>query len=234
MFKLFRKILLILFLLAFIAVGIIGGIGYLDYKKAVQEVSIEDKVAQIEAKPNYTKIDNIALDFQDAVVAIEDHRFYEHGGIDYIALVRVTLSNIIAQEVVGGGSTITQQLAKNMYFDQSVSMTRKVSEAFVANALEHDYSKEKILELYVNCIYYGDGYYGIYDASMGYFNVTPEQLTLAQASMLAGLPQAPSLYQLSNHYEAAAKRQVSVLNAMLEHEYISKQQYKEALENELR
>ncbi len=234
MFKLLRKILLIVFILAFIVVGIIGGIGYLDYRKAVDEVSVKERVAQIEAKEHYTSINDVSPYFKDAVVAIEDHRFYEHGGIDYISLIRVTLANIIAQEVVGGGSTITQQLAKNMYFDQSVSMTRKVSEAFVANVLEEDYKKDKILELYINCIYYGDGYYGIYDASMGYFNVTPDQLTLAQASILAGLPQAPSLYQLSNHYEAAAKRQVDVLNAMLEHEYINKTQYKQALAKEVR
>lgn len=234
MFKLLKRILVFVFIVCFIFVGIIGGIGYLDYRKATDETSIVQKVKQIQDKENYTTIDHVALDFKDAIVAIEDHRFYQHGGIDYISLVRVTLANIVAQEIVGGGSTITQQLAKNMYFDQSLSMTRKVSEAFVANALEKHYSKDEILELYINAIYYGDGYYGIYDASMGYFNVTPQQLTLAQASILAGLPQAPSLYQLSNHYDAAAKRQVDVLNAMLEHEYITKQQYKEALKQKVR
>lgn len=229
-----KRLILILIILILMIVSVIAGIGYLDYKKAVDEITIEEKVEEIKGNVKYTRIEDVSQDFIDAVVAIEDHRFYKHNGIDYISLIRATLANIVAKEVVGGGSTITQQLAKNMYFDQSLSMTRKVSEAFVANALESKYSKEEILALYINCIYYGDGYYGIHAASAGYFNTTPAQLTLEQASMLAGLPQAPSAYQLSNHYDRALKRQVEVLNAMLEHDYISKDEYKSALKNEVR
>ncbi|NBK98380.1 MAG: penicillin-binding protein, partial [Erysipelotrichia bacterium] len=150
MFKLIRRLLMILIILVLFVVCIFAGWGYLDYKKATDEMSVEDKVAMIESKPHYVKADDISQHFKDAIVAIEDHRFYTHHGIDYISLVRITLANIMAQEVLGGGSTITQQLAKNMYFDQNMSMNRKVSEAFVANALEHAYSKEKILELYMN------------------------------------------------------------------------------------
>lgn len=225
--------MILIILILFIGCIFVGW-GYFSYKEVVSEVSIEDKVAEIRSAPHYVSIDEVSNNFSNAVVAIEDHRFYTHHGIDYISLVRITLANIMAQEVLGGGSTITQQLAKNMYFDQSLSMNRKISEAFVANALENKYNKDEILELYMNCIYYGDGYYGIYDASMGYFNVEPSQLTIEQGSMLAGLPQAPSAYALSNHYEVAQKRQVEVLNAMLEYDYISKEEYKNALANEVR
>lgn len=234
MFKLIRRLLTILIIIMLFVVSIFAGWGYFSYKEVVEEVSIEEKVEIIRSSDHYVNIDDVSDHFKNAIVAIEDHRFYSHHGIDYISLVRITLANIMAQEVLGGGSTITQQLAKNMYFDQSLSMNRKISEAFVANALENKYSKEEILELYINCIYYGDGYYGIYDASMGYFNVEPSQLTIEQGSMLAGLPQAPSAYALSKHYDVAQKRQVEVLNAMLEYDYITQEQYKYALANEVR
>lgn len=234
MLKFIRRLITIIIILLLFVVCIFAGWGYFSYKEVVSEVSIEEKVNEIKSAEHYVSIDEVSDNFKDAIVAIEDHRFYNHHGIDYISLVRVTLANVMAQEVLGGGSTITQQLAKNMYFDQSLSMNRKISEAFVANALENKYDKEEILELYINCIYYGDGYYGIYDASVGYFNVEPSQLSVAQGSMLAGLPQAPSAYALSAHYDVALKRQLEVLNAMLEYDYITKEEYTEALAVELR
>ena len=227
MFKIIRKILFLLVILGFLLVSIIVAIGYIDYKSEVDVISVEEKVKEIESIPNYTKIADISSKMKDAIIAIEDRRFYEHNGVDYYALVRgfvVTISN----QGVQGGSTLSQQLAKNMYFMKDNSGIKKISEAFVAKEIEDTYEKEKILELYLNMAYYGDGYYGIYDASMGYFQKTPAQLTLSEASVLAGLPQAPSIYALSNENEQTKERQIRVLKSMLELDMINQREYDEA------
>lgn len=227
MFKIIKRILLILIVLAFLLICIVAGIGYLDYKSEVDKVSVEEKVNEIENIEHYTSINDISSDMKDAIVAIEDRRFYDHNGVDYYALVRgivVTLSN----QGVQGGSTLTQQLAKNMYFMDNNSGTKKIAEAFVAKELEDKYDKEKILELYLNVAYYGDGYYGIYDAAMGYFQKTPAELSVSEASVLAGLPQAPSVYALSNKNEQTKERQMQVLNSMLELEMITQEEYNTA------
>lgn len=233
MFKIIRNIFLISLLILGIVIGIIGGMGYVDYQEIVKQETINDKVNDLRENEHYVKIDQISPDFLHAVVAIEDHRFYEHGGIDYISLVRITLANVMAKEILGGGSTITQQLAKNLYFMDSNKFTRKVSEAFVAKELENNYSKDEILEMYVNIIYYGDNYYGIQQAAQGYFNVAPSNLSLAQASMLAGLPQAPSVYALSSNNKETYKRQEEVLKAMIKYEYISNDEFLKALKESL-
>lgn len=227
MFKIIRRILLILITLAFLLICIVAGIGYLDYKSEVDKVSVEEKVSEIESIEHYTPIGDISDEMKDAIVAIEDRRFYDHNGVDYYALVRgivVTLSN----QGVQGGSTLTQQLAKNMYFMDNNSGIKKIAEAFVAKEIEGKYEKEKILELYLNVAYYGDGHYGIYDAAMGYFQKTPAELTLSEASVLAGLPQAPSVYALSNKNEQTKERQMQVLNSMLDLEMITQEEYNEA------
>ena len=113
-----------------------------------------------------------------------------------------------------GGSTITQQLAKNMYFGQDKDLTRKVAEVFVAMELERDYSKEEIFELYVNAIYFGDGYYDVASASRGYFGKEPEEMSDYECTLLAGIPNAPSVYAPTKNPELAAKRQLKVLERM--------------------
>jgi membrane peptidoglycan carboxypeptidase len=117
-----------------------------------------------------------------------------------------------------------------LYFTQEQRFSRKIAELFVAFDLEKNYSKEEILELYCNMIYYGDGYYGIREASLGYFNKEPKDLTLAEASLLAGLPNAPSLYSPTKNLELAHKRQSAVLTQMLKYEYITEEQ-KTEIEN---
>lgn len=126
-----------------------------------------------------------------------------------------------------GGSTITQQTARLMYFTQEQRFSRKVAELFVAFDLEKNYSKDEILELYINMIYYGDGYYGIKEASLGYFNKLPKDLNLSESSMLAGLPNAPSAYSPNKNISLAQKRQSTVLNAMVKYEKITTQQKEE-------
>ena len=123
---------------------------------------------------------------------------------------------------VEGGSTITQQLAKNMLFTQDKKIERKAAEVFAALEMESKYTKEEIFELYVNSAYFGSGYYGIYQASFGYYNKSPKDLNLDEASILAGVPNAPSVYAPTINLNLAKKRQYHVLNKMLEYGYITK------------
>lgn len=229
MFKFIRRLILTILVLLMLVVGVFVWMGYKDYKEVTASRPLQGMVIDFRTQKDYVSYDDISPYYFDALIAIEDKRFESHGGIDYIALIRTTIANVMAKELLGGGSTITQQLAKNFYFMQSNKITRKISEAFVAYELEHHYSKEDIIEMYANIVYFGDNYYGIYDASMGYYGVTPDKLTLSQASMLAGLPQAPSVYALSNNNPASYKRQEEVLKAMLEENKITTDEFIEAL-----
>ena len=119
-----------------------------------------------------------------------------------------------------GGSTITQQLVKNMYYDQNKTLARKAAEAWTALYVERQLSKEEILELYINTIYFGDGYYGLKEASRGYFGKEPQDLTDSEAVLLAGIPNAPSAYAPSRHADLALQREKQVLAAMVKYGYL--------------
>lgn len=190
------------------------------YRKAVNEISIINKIQEVRESQNYCKLDDISVDYRNAVVAIEDHRFYEHSGIDVLSIIRSTYVNLKSKSLTYGASTISQQVGRLMYFSQEKSFIRKVSEIFVAFELEKNYSKDEILELYLNLIYFGDGYYGIYDASYGYFDKSPKDLNFYEATYLAGLPNAPSIY--SENDELAEERRLQVENAMGKYGYIDK------------
>ncbi len=196
------------------------------YKQATAEMPIDKKIEEIRSKKNYIKLNETTKTFQNAIIAVEDHRFYEHKGIDLISTTKAFFTNIRNKEIIAGGSTITQQLAKNMYFTQKKEFSRKFAEIFVVSYLEDNYKKDEIFELYINTIYYGNGYYGIGNASMGYFNKKPSELTDNEATILAGLPNAPSAYSLTNHKELAVKRQKQVLDAMVKYKYITKEEAK--------
>ncbi|MFS0782785.1 transglycosylase domain-containing protein [Bacillus sp. 1P06AnD] len=214
MMKLLKKLFTLLLVVVILFAGGMTVLGYFKYKDAISEMPILEKVASVKDNPTYTKLKNINPDFYDSVVATEDHRFYKHGAIDAISLVRATIVNLMKGEIKQGGSTITQQVAKNLYFSNNQHFLRKIAEMFVANDLEKTYSKDEILELYVNIVYYGDNNYGISQASKNYFHTTPDQLTYDQATLLAGLPQAPSAYALSQHPERAKQRQKEVIAAL--------------------
>jgi len=218
--KLIFKLLFWIFIILFIIFSIILGLGFLKYKKATDDISLTDKVQEIKKSENYTKLDDISNDYKNAVVAIEDHRFYDHSGIDILSIIRSTYVNFKSKSLTYGASTIPQQVGRLMYFSQEKSFIRKVSEIFVAFELEKNYSKDEILELYLNLMYFGDGYYGIYDASYGYFNKSPKDLNLYEATYLAGLPNAPSVY--SENQELAEERRIQVENAMKKYGYIEK------------
>ena len=198
---------------------VVGGIGtkylvegYNLYQEVTSEESIHEKVQIIRQDEMYIDTSEVSPYFKEALIAVEDHRFYEHGGVDLIGLGRALLTNIKNQEIVQGGSTISQQLAKNMYFGHEQTVTRKVAELFVAVAIEEAYEKEDILEMYMNLIYFGRGCYGIQEASQTYYDKEPIALTLEESAYLAGLPQAPSVY--AEDHALATQRQQVVLEAM--------------------
>lgn len=219
-----RLVIILVLFVAVTATTICGVIGYVGYKNATADRPVTQAIGEVQAQANYTPLKNIPVIYKNAVIAIEDHRFYDHGGFDVIATARALLHNALADEVREGGSTITQQLAKNLYFDNSPSFTRKLAELFVARAIEKEYSKDQILAAYINCIYYGDGYYNIYDASMGYFGVMPADLSDDQATLLAGVPNAPSLYAPTVNLTLARERQQQVLRAMIDNDMLTREE----------
>lgn len=219
-----RLVIILVLFVAVTASTICGVIGYVGYKNATADRPVTQAIGEVQAQANYTPLENIPVIYKNAVIAIEDHRFYDHGGFDVIATARALLHNALADEVREGGSTITQQLAKNLYFDNSPSFTRKLAELFVARAIEKEYSKDQILAAYINCIYYGDGYYNIYDASMGYFGVMPAYLSDDQATLLAGVPNAPSLYAPTVNLTLARERQQQVLRAMIDNDMLTREE----------
>ena len=222
--KFFRKLLIILIIAILIVASFLFLIGYAYYFKTLKEKPLISRVEDYTSKENYVKFDNLSEDYINAVVAVEDHRYYEHGPIDFIAIARALYTNLRDNEFDEGGSTITQQVAKNVIFNQDKNIIRKVGEVFGAYDLEKNYSKNEILALYVNSSYFGDGYYGIYEASMGYYKKAPKDLTLDEATMLAGVPNAPSVYAPTVNIDLAKKRQKHVLNKMVEYGYISKEE----------
>ncbi|HIX63744.1 MAG TPA: transglycosylase domain-containing protein [Candidatus Mediterraneibacter colneyensis] len=197
-----------------ILLGVLCVKGYQEYREALDEKSVEEMAAEIEASCNYTKLDELPQTYIDAVLAVEDKRFYSHPGIDPIAIGRALLNDIRAGAYVEGGSTITQQLAKNQYFSQEKKLVRKAAEMFMAFKIESVLDKDKILELYVNSIFYGNGYYCVADASEGYFGKSPSEMDFDECTLLAGVPNAPSNYNPVASPELARERQAQVLEKM--------------------
>jgi penicillin-binding protein 1A len=169
-----------------------------------------------------------------ATVAIEDHRFWEHGGLDYEGIIRAAVKNLEQGKIVEGGSTITQQLVRNLYIGNERSFERKIKEACLALKLNESWTKERILETYMNQVPYGNQAYGIEAAAQTYFAKSAGDLNLAQSALLAGLPQAPSAYDPFAQPEAATARRNEVLAALLESGDIEQQRYERALAAPLR
>lgn len=215
----------LLWIFTALALLLIISFGFFSYKVEIDNKSLSYKINSIKNNRNYVKLENIDKKFLDSIVAIEDHRFYSDGALDYISICRATLNNIKARRVVEGGSTITQQLAKNLCLSNEKSFKRKFKEVLLAFELEKRYSKEEILELYVNVINFGDGNIGIGQATKGYFSKSAKYLTYGEATMLAGLPQAPSVYVLSNNNELCKKRQSQVINALEKYNGIKEENF---------
>ena len=212
---------LFLFVCTFIFVRV-----FVQYKNVTDETPVDEKVENAKEVNDYVPINEISDYMKDAIVAVEDHRFYSHFGIDVIATTRVVIENILSFSLSAGGSTITQQVARNFYFSQDKLFSRKVAELLVAFELESNYEKDKILELYLNIIYFGNGQTGIKQAAKYYFDKEPKELTLEESVYLAGLPQAPSVY--SKNSEKAELRSNQVLDAMVEYKYITTEEAQQA------
>lgn len=223
--KLIKKLLILI--LAIII--IVSTIFYINGKKLYDEVLASEpllaKVQSIREDENFVSISELPDYYADAVISVEDHRFEKHGTVDFISLCRAIVSNIRQGEFREGGSTITQQTAKNLYFiTEDDVISRKVAEILVGMDLEKNYSKEEILELYVNTIYFGDGYYGIKEACEGYLNKEPKNMSLYDATMLAGIPNAPSVYAPTANFALTQSRQKKVVSSMLENGYLDQTQ----------
>lgn len=165
-------------------------------------------------RTDYVPIGHIAPKLREAIVAIEDRRFYDHWGFDVTGMARAALVNIQHGRIEEGASTITQQLVKNLFLANEQTFTRKAQELLLALDIEIAYSKDEILEMYLNVVYYGAGFYGVNAAADGYYGKTPAALSLPEASMLAGVPNAPSELSPFANFIAAKKRQAIVLDTM--------------------
>ncbi len=227
--KLIKSILIFLLILITSACLLAYAHGYLKFKEAIKEVSIEEKVSEIKSIRNYTKIGEIPQIYVDAVVSVEDRRFYTHEGFDLVGTFRAFWVNFSSKALREGGSTITQQLAKNMYFPLDNTLERKVAEVILALEIEKKYSKDEILELYFNIIYYGSGYYNIHDAAYGYFGKPPSDMNEYEATLLAGVPNAPSVYSPKVNLDLAHKRQEKVVSSLVDNKIISQDDAKRIL-----
>ncbi|MBR3888857.1 MAG: transglycosylase domain-containing protein [Clostridia bacterium] len=227
--KFIKNIFLICLLFAIITCGLMLYKGYTVYEVALEEKSIQEMISQVKEKESYTKISELPEYYKKAVLSVEDRRFYSHNGIDIISIARALKNDIQAGSFVEGGSTITQQLAKNTYFTQEKKLERKIAEMFMAFKIESECEKDEILELYLNTSYFGEGCYTVYDASKRYFNKEPIDMNLDEATMLAGIPNAPSVYAPTVNPELAKQRQRQVLDKMLEYGEITLEQAQEIM-----
>lgn len=203
--KWFQKVLLAVLRLTFsavaiavvlsvIAAGFFTVKGYQMYQGAVGEQGLEERIEELERNENYVALYDISKEFSTQVVESEDKRFYDHCGIDAGSILRAVAADVEAGAFVQGGSTITQQLAKNLYFSSEKKIERKIAELFVVYNLEKEYSKDKILELYCNIIYFGENCYGIQEAASNYYSIDAAKLDKEQAARLVFTIKCPNVY----------------------------------------
>lgn len=231
--KFFKKLFLFIFIILLVVGSIVFLNGYKLYKTTIEEISLENKIKEIKKEDTYVSIEDVPDYYINAIIAVEDHRFRDHGVIDVISIGRAIISNIRAKDFNEGGSTITQQVAKNLYFiTEDDVVSRKIAEILVGIDLENNYSKDDILEFYINTIYFGEGYYGIQEASMGYYDKEPKDLSLYEATLLAGVPNAPSVYAPTINPTLAKSRQGKVISSMIEHGYLSEEEANKILNKE--
>ena len=237
----FIKKLLVIFGILLLILAIIYFILYLYVKKNPIDIKtnnsyyIYDKDNKLinSMSDEWIKLSNISDNLIYATISIEDKNFYKHHGFDYPRIFKSMITNITHKNIVEGASTITQQYAKNLFLDFNKTWERKIKEAWLTFKLETNYSKDEILEGYLNTINYGN-VYGIENAAHYYFNKSSKDLTVAEASMLAGIPNSPNNYSPLINENKAKKRQKVVLNAMVKNKYITSKQANDAYNTKLR
>lgn len=208
-------------LAAVIILGYFAVKGAVLYNDAMEENPMEATVELIRQREDFVLVTELPEYYINAVKAVEDRKFDTHCGINILSIGRALLHDIRTLSFEQGGSTITQQLAKNLFFTQEKRPERKFAEIYAAFALEKQYSKNEIFELYVNTIYFGSGYYGIAAAAEGYYGKAPSELTEYECAMLAGLPNAPSAYSPDTSPELAEQRAQQVFKAIEEWETVA-------------
>ena len=216
-----RNLLLGVLALVLCALVTLAFLGWQMYTQALETMPLDQKVKQVRSQEGYTTFQELPDTYVGAHLAGEDARVCAPGGVDVIALGRALVNGLKAMSFVEGGSTITQQLAKNLYFTQEKELTRKVAEAFMAFHLEANYTKEEIFELYVNSIYFGSGCYNVGSASETYFGKEPKDMTDSECAMLAGIPNAPSVYDPTANPDLAQQRQRQVVERMVAEEFLT-------------
>lgn len=224
-----------------IVIGIVGLVilttgffavrGAVMWSNAKSGLSIAQAAENFRTEENFTSYDKLPQFYIDAVISVEDRKFFSHGGINVKSIIRAALYDIKNQSLDQGGSTITQQLAKNVWFSQEKHLERKFAEVWAAFDLEKELDKNEIFELYANTIYFGSDYYGIKAAARGYFGKEPAELSEYECAMLAGLPNAPSVYSLNENPDLARQRLEQVLDAMLANGKITDEKRLELLNN---
>lgn len=226
--KVIKKIALWIFrigmglaLAAVIILGYFAVKGAVLYNDAMEENPMEATVELIRQREDFVLVTELPEYYINAVKAVEDRKFDTHCGINILSIGRALWHDIRTLSFEQGGSTITQQLAKNLFFTQEKRPERKFAEIYAAFALEKQYSKNEIFELYVNTIYFGSGYYGIAAAAEGYYGKAPSELTEYECAMLAGLPNAPSAYSPDTSPELAEQRAQQVFKAIEEWETVA-------------
>jgi len=195
--KLLFKMIIILLVIITGFCGYYGYLGYQIYQDKIQEQSLSERVHQLKSKEDYVTLDQISPIYKEAVLESEDRRFYQHGPVDYYGLARAMLTNLTTFSFKEGGSTITQQLSKNLCLSFEKDLSRKFAEVFIARDLEKMYNKDEILEMYLNITYLGEGNYGIQAASQYYYHIDAIDLNKQQSDILVKTLKRPSVYNPS-------------------------------------
>ena len=195
--KLLFKMIIILLVIITGFCGYYGYLGYQIYQDKIQEQSLSERVNQLKSKEDYVTLDQISPIYKEAVLESEDRRFYQHGPVDYYGLARAMLTNLTTFSFKEGGSTITQQLSKNLCLSFEKDLSRKFAEVFIARDLEKMYSKDEILAMYLNITYLGEGNYGIQAASQYYYHIDAIDLNKQQSDILVKTLKRPSVYNPS-------------------------------------
>ena len=209
-----------------------------DYKPNIvtKFYSADGEVIKTFTAYSYEKVnlEDVPKDLINALIATEDKNFYKHNGYDFMGIVRSSIQNVLARHTVQGASTLTQQLARILFLSNERTITRKITELEVAARMEKTISKNQILEMYLNNVYLGSGAYGVSAASKIYFNKNLNQLTLPELALIAGLPQAPSVYSPYNSKKLAIQRRNQVLKRMLTMKYIDKETYEKSIKADVK
>ena len=220
--RLIKKLIALVLLVCLTWAGLTAWNGWKMYEAALEEMPLTQKVDAVLSQENFTPLSSLPKTYLDAVLAVEDRNFYHHHGISLRSTGRALVRNFQEGTVGEGGSTITPPLAKLWYFELDKRYDRKVAELLMAFNIEKHYEKDDILEFYFNSIYFGSGYYTVYDASMGYFGVAPADMNAYQCTLLAGIPNAPSVYSPDVNPDLAEQRRQQVIHCMELYGYIEK------------